>query len=1468
MAQTIISGFDDIWVSPSNYNTNKYSANESSYRVVQFVIKRVSDGKLFFGYKVESLEANTFSVGIYDKAGGVYPSIEAKNKSGIVIGDATGHDRTLSKWSNNDTGNNAILVYALDNYNGIEKVRYYGKDSAWGNDLEANNIFVDISFTNGGNFAGSFEITGTVISSYLNIAPTLSLTSPANNQTIKQGTDINFQWSGSDPDGDALTYTLQVGTSAGASNIYNASVGSATSKKEISTSWAVGLYYWRVVANDGKGGVTTSVEGTFGIALGNLVTLDKSNTVITDTFVSQSSPAASFGTIQSIQWGNGSSGANDQIRALLKFDLGPIPNNAIINSATLKLYNYSNSVTRQTNVHLVTSVWDNFATWNTQPSYDPSIKSSFSNYPTGQYVSIDIKTLVQDWVNGTQNLGLLLKDFDESGAGTVRIAYSSEGTYKPQLTIDYSIPATSKKQVEYVGSNGSQMSNSSSLPTGLPSGWKQGDLLIAHVLSSDSGTLNTPAGWTLLNTDTNALRQSLYYKFAGASETAPTFTCSTAVNWVSYISAFRNVKAIDVTNVGKSSSATSVSPPSTSTTKANTLFVLFNSIMGNNTQDQPLGYNEMYDYTPASGAFNIEASMHYMHLDLDQTSAEMQTRTTTTSSGIFISRVVALEPITNNPPTLTLTSPANNQTLAEGSTYKLEGTVSDVEAGSALVVKYSIAGGTTQSIPVGTSDGKNPKSFSKTLTYSQGRFWDGQTDVSGLLLAEVSSIQVWAYDGTDGSTKQMRNFTVVQESGKLYVPVNVVSSAYLVSKMAPPVRVSNGWIIGAVMTGSNTSLYVSKDNGKFWSLLRTTSYNLSSISLAAKGNNVFIIGAFNNTNIHMYRVDVTTSNGEAIPPFSVSLDSGQTALGGVTTAITLDGTKLWWAASTKNSAYPNSFNIRTGSIPINADGTLGTPSAGEQITNINDILFPSFAQSPSLVTDGNGTPCIIFENVGAFVSSNNQVGYTQGNAITFIKKDKTLSSSICLKSDWSYRPIELNSSYAQTSPMAIRTPNGKLHVVWHARDAANTTDNYVRYSYSMDGVTWSTPKKIGAGQTASITSNKNGKLFLTYENGGYINRLESTNDFANWSTDGMFAVGTVPTSLYDPTFATDFSIPPTFYQTTDKVKYRGVINLNKRPSVTLDTPDNQTLTENTTLRVSGQTVDEDAGNVITVWHQINNGPAQAAASSISDGSTPLLFDKMLTYKNKRIYLGSTDITGIDLAEKTDHILTVWAEDNKQGKSLEVARKFRVLHNRAPVIDGEDKDLGVFKQPPIVYYSATDLEGNNFTFSEYLDGKQIRSFQGVAGQQYTLEISHDAWLRLDLDVQHQIKIVATDNAGISSERIYTFTRTETHIEFLLNFDSPDVQGHFILDGMPKRVLITLERYIPEGASIESVKVCNNALDAVPTWEDCTGVVKGNRGYLFTNKTKTAANWAINLWVVLAKGTATEHVRLNGYGGAFD
>lgn len=719
--------------------------------------------------------------------------------------------------------------------------------------------------------------------------------------------------------------------------------------------------------------------------------------------------------------------------------------------------------------------------------------------------------------------------------------------------------------------------------------------------------------------------------------------------------------------------------------------------------------------------------------------------------------------------------------------------------------------------------------------------------VPSMVDTTAAKVRVRAKDakGEYSSYAESATFSVSQKDGQIIAPVNVVSQAYLVSRMAPPVRLSNGWLVGTTYTTNNYYLFRSKDNGKTWELFYTSnSAAIASVAVVSKGTTLYVAAASAYT--HTIR---SISAIDGTPSGPVTLDAIQNSISTNSLAFAPDRTTLWWATSTKNNSLPSSFNIHAGSIPILADGTLGTPSAVSQVTTYDSTSANLADVSVVIKSDNNPLIVARLQN-GASYSI---ISYSYDGSV------------------WGAgRTLYINSTYAQSSPMAIRTPNGKLHVVWHGTDSADTVNNYIRYSNSTDGVTWSTPKKLWIGQNASITSDKNGKLFITYEAGGYIYRRGSVDEFATLTENVLVSTGTVPASLYDPTFQFDFTIPPAFFQTASAVKYYGAYNVNKKPAVTVTSPaDNLILTEGVTFELQGSATEEDVGDVVSVFYKVNSGAAQAAVSGVSKGSsTPIPFDQTLTYRNKRIWLGSTDITGTDLAENTDHTLTIWAEDNKSGKSPEVTRKFRVVWNRPPTISGQDGDLGTFLQPPTVEYSAIDPEGNTFAFTEYLNGKQIRSFNGAAGENYTVQIDHDAWIRLDLDVQHEIRIRATDSAGTYSERVYTFTRTETHIEFVLNFDNPDVQAHFVLDGMPQRVLVTLERYIPEGATIESVKVCNNALDASPIWEDATNAVKTNRGYLFTNTTKTAANWAINIWVVIAKGSATERVKLNGFGGAFD
>lgn len=66
----------------------------------------------------------------------------------------------------------------------------------------------------------------------------------------------------------------------------------------------------------------------------------------------------------------------------------------------------------------------------------------------------------------------------------------------------------------------------------LPSGTAQNDFLVAHIAHGATGTIATPAGWNAGTDFTiGTYRMYFFWKFAGASESAPTFTVNAAGNW-------------------------------------------------------------------------------------------------------------------------------------------------------------------------------------------------------------------------------------------------------------------------------------------------------------------------------------------------------------------------------------------------------------------------------------------------------------------------------------------------------------------------------------------------------------------------------------------------------------------------------------------------------------------------------------------------------------------------------------------------------------------------------------------------------------------------------------------------------------------------------------------------------------------------------------------------------------------------
>lgn len=459
-------------------------------------------------------------------------------------------------------------------------------------------------------------------------------------------------------------------------------------------------------------------------------------------------------------------------RTLLTFDLGLIPNDAIINSATLKLYKEpTTSAARTFDVHKITSAWvPTGVTWNTAPTFNAAPVASLSVGTAPGLQSFDVKSLVQDWVNGAPNNGLMLKANEETTINILLQAAANEASTtanRPILTIDYTIPSTGKKQVEYMGQgtilNGIS-GTSATYP--LPAGVQQGDLLISHVITQTTQSVTLPSGWTWLYADaigaTLLLTQA--YKFANVNEQDPVFSCGSNTGWEGAIAVFRNVKSvIGQARTTHSSTTTVFSPPSTITvTVDDSVFVLLNSFISANATP-PLNFNELYDVV--AGGHKIQSALRYMYNLRTLSTPELQTTLSTANAGIAV--VLALEPKTNNTPTLTLTNPADNLVLSEGNTLSVQGSATDTNNGDTVTIKYKINSGVERSLHSAVSDGVNPISFSKGLTFSGDRLYDGATDVSGLL-TEVTThtLTVWADDGQGGvSVVETRSFTVVYKKG-------------------------------------------------------------------------------------------------------------------------------------------------------------------------------------------------------------------------------------------------------------------------------------------------------------------------------------------------------------------------------------------------------------------------------------------------------------------------------------------------------------------------------------------------------------------------------------------------------------------------------------------------------------------------------------------------------------------------------
>lgn len=161
-----------------------------------------------------------------------------------------------------------------------------------------------------------------------------------------------------------------------------------------------------------------------------------------DSHIREQGPTSNYGNYQylTVNWYPSQAG-----RGLVQFEgLASIPANSTINSAYLQLYNWANNPNDTFGIYRITGAWDEMTvTWSNQPGYYATPYATKLITSTG-YHEFDIKTLVQQWVNGTYvNYGFMIIKNTESGTYPYFVSsdYSTPEA-RPKLTVDYTPPTS------------------------------------------------------------------------------------------------------------------------------------------------------------------------------------------------------------------------------------------------------------------------------------------------------------------------------------------------------------------------------------------------------------------------------------------------------------------------------------------------------------------------------------------------------------------------------------------------------------------------------------------------------------------------------------------------------------------------------------------------------------------------------------------------------------------------------------------------------------------------------------------------------------------------------------------------------------------------------------------------------------------------------------------------------------------
>lgn len=287
---------------------------------------------------------------------------------------------------------------------------------------------------------------------------------------------------------------------------------------------------------------------------------------------------------------------------------------------------------------------------------------------------------------------------------------------------------------------------------------------------------------------------------------------------------------------------------------------------------------------------------------------------------------------------------------------------------------------------------------------------------------------------------------------------------------------------------------------------------------------------------------------------------------------------------------------------------------------------------------------------------------------------------------------------------------------------------------------------------------------------------------------------------------------------------------------------------------------------LTVPEQVQGGQTLAIAWGAStDGENNLAGYSL----ERQVDGGEWEVvyTGNTLSY-TDTITKGWAtvayrvrayDSNNAYSSYTVSPERTVNNNTAPAIicgSPSGSDLGEKDAGFMVSYSVSDVDGDEITVTEAIDGVTKRTFTATLDGSNSFNVTGEYFMKL-LNGNHTLTITASDGKA-STVHTLVFAKKVTGASITL--ETP-----MAADDQISICVLSVIGLIPADAEYK-VEVTNNANDETPVWEDCTTAVKTGANYVFENK--TAANgFAFNFRLTAERGPSGEGGYITSVQGGF-